>query len=506
MNSDGFKVQHGNKTNNRRIGATVLLEEINNDRDYVKTFIGFHEGFNKKVLVKELQQAFWNKDDINNKLMLFKSLKNNSLPEVYEIFDEYNKIYIVMEYKDGITIKDLIKVQKQSDEQIINIMIQLCDTLSYLLNKEVVHNSLNEDNITIDISKNVFITDYVVPKNNSKVVNLEKENDFLSIRKECVNDDIEDLGKILCFLCEGKEIINNVEDFSSSTSREFINIICRALNINDATRYVSINEFENNLKDYLEAIEKEKDIFEKEQDKDYDDDDEMEEDKENDPSTGPIYRKKMHKTSKLIEIILIIAIVFIIVTLIEKAGYLKKNNLPIVSSVKTMKGNDGKYHLENTDPVDNDKDRDAQASDNGQDNSRDMNNQNGKSTGNTKLINPNATSGNILNGTVNITVTDYSIDEDKLMVKLHVQNNYKDKITISNDKLHIMNEKREMFLINKDLMQSNQPGDKTVDIMDKKDFTFYFDYKPSENLTICIEEVLTNANEDRNKSLELKVK
>ena len=67
MNSDGFKVQHGNKTNNRRIGATVLLEEINNDRDYVKTFIGFHEGFNKKVLVKELQQAFWNKDDINNK-------------------------------------------------------------------------------------------------------------------------------------------------------------------------------------------------------------------------------------------------------------------------------------------------------------------------------------------------------------------------------------------------------------------------------------------------------
>ena len=62
--------------NNRRIGATLLLEEINNDNNYVKTFLGFHEGFKKNVIVKELEHTFWNKNDINNKLLLFKNEKD----------------------------------------------------------------------------------------------------------------------------------------------------------------------------------------------------------------------------------------------------------------------------------------------------------------------------------------------------------------------------------------------------------------------------------------------
>lgn len=502
MGNNNLKTQHENEANNKRIGATLLLEEIDSNSDYVKTFLGFHEGFNKKVLVKELQHTFWNKDDIKNKLLLFKSLKNDSLPEVYEIFDEYNKIYIIMEYKSTITIRNLVNVQKQSDEEIINIMIQICGILSYLLNKEIVHNYLSEDNVFVDISRNVFITDYVVPKNNKEIVNLEK-NDFHSIRKECIKDDIESLGKILCFLCEGKEIINNIEEFSSSTSTEFVTIISRALNFDGTIRYVSINEFENNLKDYLQVILKEKNkeevIIEEEQPY------EMDDENEHDSPIMPIYKKKMTKTSKLLEGVLLIGIIFIIVTLIGKAGYLKQRNLPIVSSIKGMKSNNDDYHLENADPVEDDNNEQDAETNNAQSNDL-QNNNNGKDSEKVKLINPNASSGSIFNGTVNITVTDYSIDEDKLLLKLHVQNNYKDKITISNDKLHIMNENREMFLVNKDLMEKRQPDDKTVDIMDEKDFTFYFYYKPSENLTLCIEEVLSNIKEDRNKSLELKIK
>lgn len=498
--------------NNKRIGATLLLEEINNDNNYVKTFLGFHEGFKKNVIVKELEHTFWNKNDINNKLLLFKSLKNSNLPEVYEIFDEYNKIYIVMEYKNAITLKELTNIQKQSNGQIIKIMLQICDALSYLLSKEIIHNYLNEDNIYIDISKKVFITDYVVPMNNNKILDLANE-DSLSLRKECTKIDIENLGKILCFLCEGKEQINSVEGFSSNTSSEFIRIISRALNINGFTRYISIKEFENSLKDYLEIIEKKNELNDTNKEEDQDKETEYYgDDEEKNSSVNTNSKKKEHKKSRFLEGAFVIAVVIVICTLIGKAGYLKKNNLPIVSSVKSMKSSNDDYHLENTDPIETDKDNNSSNSnidiesaeiskvDNLQTDT------NGKDDKNPKLINPNATSGSLFNGTVNITVTDYAIDEDKLMIKLHVQNNYKSKVTISNDKLHIMNEKREMFLINKDLMEKRQPDEKTVDIMSEKDFTFYFDYKPSENLTLCIEEVLCDTNEDRNKSLELKVK
>src|SRR6201993_4991937 len=65
-------------------------------------------------------------------------LSNEHIPRVFDRFSEQNRHYLVMEYVDGITLEQKLRDAggKLPEKEVIEIALQICDTLQYLHNLE----------------------------------------------------------------------------------------------------------------------------------------------------------------------------------------------------------------------------------------------------------------------------------------------------------------------------------------------------------------------------------
>lgn len=69
--------------------------------------------------------------------------------------------YILMEYVDGITLKQFMEQGKLTNELALSICIQICDALQYMHNKQIVHRDLKPINILITHNgNNVKLIDF----------------------------------------------------------------------------------------------------------------------------------------------------------------------------------------------------------------------------------------------------------------------------------------------------------------------------------------------------------
>src|SRR6202162_106739 len=80
-------------------------------------------------------------------------LSNEHIPRVFDRFSEQNRHYLVMEYIDGFTLEDELKNSggKLDETRVIDIALQILDTLQYLHNLEppVVYRDLKPSNVMV---------------------------------------------------------------------------------------------------------------------------------------------------------------------------------------------------------------------------------------------------------------------------------------------------------------------------------------------------------------------
>lgn len=87
---------------------------------------------------------------------IYKELNHPNIVQYYESFIENHQLCIVMEYIEGFSLQELIKIQNEkgtqfSSQTIWKILINLLCVLKYLhLNKQIIHRDLNPANIMID--------------------------------------------------------------------------------------------------------------------------------------------------------------------------------------------------------------------------------------------------------------------------------------------------------------------------------------------------------------------
>lgn len=110
--------------------------------------------YNKEKVIKKI------KKEIEIMKILSKPSCYVSIPCYYGYFEYNNKIYIVMQYIDGLNLISWFKT-KPSNLQIVNLMNELLKTLEYIHNKNVVHSDINPNNIMIDMkSSESYIIDF----------------------------------------------------------------------------------------------------------------------------------------------------------------------------------------------------------------------------------------------------------------------------------------------------------------------------------------------------------
>jgi tRNA A-37 threonylcarbamoyl transferase component Bud32 len=92
-----------------------------------------------------------------------KTLAKMSHPNIVTVFDHGETgglFYIVMEYVDGVNLRDLLKDGKMAPEQALAIVPPICEALEYAHDKGVVHRDIKPENILLDREGRVKIADF----------------------------------------------------------------------------------------------------------------------------------------------------------------------------------------------------------------------------------------------------------------------------------------------------------------------------------------------------------
>ena len=89
------------------------------------------------------------------------SLSNQNIVSVYDVGVEKDIHYIVMEYIDGITLKELIKMRAPfENEETLGVAIQIAQALSHAHFNKVVHQDIKPQNILVTNDGIVKVTDF----------------------------------------------------------------------------------------------------------------------------------------------------------------------------------------------------------------------------------------------------------------------------------------------------------------------------------------------------------
>lgn len=128
--------------------------DIWKESDKSKIVLAYDESDRQVYVIKYLK----NKDVPYQEL---KKIDDRILPRIYYIFDGDEEIILVEEYICGITLNELIEQKKYiSDEEIQDILVQLCKGLKNLHQRDIIHRDINLNNIMLTNDGVVKLVDF----------------------------------------------------------------------------------------------------------------------------------------------------------------------------------------------------------------------------------------------------------------------------------------------------------------------------------------------------------
>ena len=88
-----------------------------------------------------------------------------NIANVYDVGNDGNIYYIVMEYIDGYTLKDIIKTKAPfSNEEILGISIQISNALEVAHSNNIVHRDIKPQNILVTKEGGIKVTDFGIAR------------------------------------------------------------------------------------------------------------------------------------------------------------------------------------------------------------------------------------------------------------------------------------------------------------------------------------------------------
>jgi len=238
---------------------------------------------NRNVAVKILRQQFVHDEEFvrrfNREAQAAASLSHPNIVSVYDVGQQDDTHYIVMEYVEGRNLNDIIKERAplQPDEA-VRIAVQICDALDHAHLNQIIHRDIKPHNILIGKNGRVKVTDfgiaravtsstitqtgsvvgsvhYLSPEHAKGVVTGEK-SDLYSlgvVLYQMVTGRLPFLGEspisvALKHLQDGFEEPRQVNPLIPQSLE---NVILRAMRKNPAERYASAREMLNDLETCL---------------------------------------------------------------------------------------------------------------------------------------------------------------------------------------------------------------------------------------------------------------
>ena len=136
---------------------------------------------NRFVAVKVLKEEFMNNeeflDKFNREAAAAAGLSGTNIVNIYDVGNERNINYIVMEYVDGKTLKEIVRSRgKLNFSQAIDIGIQIAKALECAHKNNIIHRDIKPHNILVTEEGIVKVTDFGIAKasNSNTITNTSK--------------------------------------------------------------------------------------------------------------------------------------------------------------------------------------------------------------------------------------------------------------------------------------------------------------------------------------------
>ena len=212
------------------------------------------------------------------------SLSHPNIVEMYDVGEDDGQYYIVMEYVDGKTLKQVLKSRGHlSVTEVVDIMLQLTDGMAHAHDAYIIHRDIKPQNIMILSNGMIKITDFgVATALNS--TQLTQTNSVMGTvhylppeqaqgKGSTIKSDIYSMGIMMYELLTGlvpykgdnaveialkhlKEPLPSVRKANPSIPQSIENVIIKATAKNPKNRYTDAREMHEDLKTALDESRK----------------------------------------------------------------------------------------------------------------------------------------------------------------------------------------------------------------------------------------------------------
>ena len=311
------------------------------------------------------------------------SLSHPNIVEIYDVGEDEGNFYIVMEYIEGKTLKQLIKKRGVlSLSETMDIMLQLLDALASAHDSYIIHRDIKPQNIMIKDSGLVKITDFgiAVALNSTELTQTNSvmgsvhylPPEQASGKGSTIRSDIYSLGILMFEMLTGKVPFNgdsaveialkhmkdplpSVREINPVVPQSVENIILKAAAKNPKNRYHDVRQMAEDIKTCLdEERQNEEKITFKYPETDFSDTrkiDSLKEEKRKTKDEKPVARQidedeKINKSNKnkitLISSIIAVFVItlFLVIIVIPKLSSSKEVKVPDVYGMEISKAED----------------------------------------------------------------------------------------------------------------------------------------------------------------------
>lgn len=189
-----------------------------------------------------------------------------SIVDVYDFFEENNTAYMVMEFMDGMTYKDYIKLQggKIKQQTAINVALAVLDALREVHKEKIIHRDINPNNIFICKNGMVKLFDFGAARIESTDMttvltpHYAPPEQYSTMGKQGAYTDIYAVGAMTYYALTGikpEESTDRVQEdhlispheVDSEIPLELSNAVMRAMALKEDLRYQNTEQFRDAL-------------------------------------------------------------------------------------------------------------------------------------------------------------------------------------------------------------------------------------------------------------------
>ncbi len=280
-------------------GRYKIIKKIGNGK-MGSVYLAYCSVLNRKVAIKHVERsANSNSEEFSAEAKAIARISHHGIVQVFDFFEEESKSFIVMEYIEGQSLKDILSSSNgklSSIKAAVKLVMRLALALESAHTRGVIHKDIKPDNILIDDNKQPRITDFgiaTIIESNT----FEKSEKMAGTLRYCSPEqlkgkivdnrtDIYSLGIVMFELITGsspfadekpmdaalkrlKGELPLLSEFREGIDSDLEKIFLKATSLDKDDRYPEMIDFYKDLNQYLISVIKNKEntLFEKRKNK-----------------------------------------------------------------------------------------------------------------------------------------------------------------------------------------------------------------------------------------------